>query len=393
MLPMDDKPNILIVDDEPFNVDYLEQELEDLGYRTTSAANGQQALDLVQEYPPDMILLDIMMPVMDGFEVLTRLKASESLRDIPVVVISAMSDLESVVKGIDLGADDYLPKPFEPTLLEARLRAGLEKKRLRDIEKVYLEALERELEIGREIQADFLPREIPQFPGWELSSFFRAAREVAGDFYDVFELGNGKLALLLGDVTDKGVGSALFMALFRSLLRSAMMEYSLTRRDEGAPQPEARLEPAVSLVNSYICQVHGSAMFATLFFGVLDIDSGELTYINAGHDYPYLLRRGDVLAQLNTTGPAVGAIDLAGFATRTVRFEPGDALVVYSDGIIDAQDGRGERFEQHRWLALLGESPQGSLKWIDHLTSRVLDFIGEASQYDDISLLTVTRQL
>ena len=174
---MDDKPNILIVDDEPFNVDYLEQELEDLGYRTTSAANGQQALDLVQDNPPDMILLDIMMPVMDGFEVLTRLKASESLRDIPVVVISAMSDLDSVVKGIELGADDYLPKPFEPTLLEARLHAGLEKKRLRDIEKVYLEALERELEIGREIQAEFLPREIPQFPGRELSSFFRAPRQ------------------------------------------------------------------------------------------------------------------------------------------------------------------------------------------------------------------------
>jgi sigma-B regulation protein RsbU (phosphoserine phosphatase) len=183
------------------------------------------------------------------------------------------------------------------------------------------------------------------------------------------------------------------MALYRSLLRSAMMEDSLTWCDDGATLPEARLEPAVSLVNSYICQVHGSAMFATLFFGVLDIDSGELTYINAGHDYPYLLRQGDVLAQLNTTGPAVGAIDLAGFTTRTVQIERGDALVVYSDGIIDAQDGRGERFEQHRWLALLGESPQGSLKWIDHLTSRVLDFIGEASQYDDISLLTVTRLL
>ena len=388
---MDGPPTILIVDDEPFNVDYLEQELEDLGYLTVSAANGQEALDVIQRNPPDMILLDIMMPVMDGFDVLSRLKASEEWRDIPVVVISAMSDLDSVVRGIELGADDYLPKPFEPTLLEARLRAGLEKKRLRDMEKVYLKGLERELDIGPEIQAGFLPRKIPQPQGWEIASFFRAAREVAGDFYDVFELGSGKLALLLGDVTDKGVGSALYMALFRSLLRSAMMGDSLTQRGEEASLPEARLEPAVSLVNSYICQVHRSAMFATLFFGVLDIESGELTYINAGHDYPYLVRQGEVQAKLETTGPAVGAIDLADYTTQTLHFERGDTLVLYSDGIIDAQNQRGERFEQERWLRLLGEPPGDSGKLIEHVVDRVLSFIGEASQYDDISLLTVLR--
>jgi CheY-like chemotaxis protein len=135
---MSKRPTILIVDDEPFNVDYLEQELEDLDYDTISAANGQQALDQVAAHEPDMILLDIMMPVMDGFQVLTRLKADPRWRDIPVVVISAMSDLESVVRGIKLGADDYLPKPFNETLLRARLSAGLEKKRLRDQEVEYL---------------------------------------------------------------------------------------------------------------------------------------------------------------------------------------------------------------------------------------------------------------
>jgi adenylate cyclase len=129
---MNERPKILIVDDEPFNVDYLEQELEELNYDTISARNGQEALDQVQAASPDLVLLDIMMPVMDGFETLKRLKASPTTRDIPVIVISANNDLQSVVKGIQQGAEDYLPKPFEPTLLYARIGASLEKKSLRD---------------------------------------------------------------------------------------------------------------------------------------------------------------------------------------------------------------------------------------------------------------------
>lgn len=123
---------ILIVDDEPFNIDYLEQELDDLGYATISAANGKIALDRIKTESPDLVLLDIMMPVMDGFTVLAHMKADSTLRDIPVIIISAMSDLESVVKGVKQGAEDYLPKPFEPVLLQARISSSLEKKRLRD---------------------------------------------------------------------------------------------------------------------------------------------------------------------------------------------------------------------------------------------------------------------
>jgi adenylate cyclase len=129
---MNEHPCILIVDDEPFNLDYLEQELDDLNYDIVSACNGQEALEKVQSESPDLVLLDIMMPVMDGFAVLASLKADPKLRHIPVIVISAMNDLQSVVKGIEQGAEDYLPKPFEPVLLQARISSSLEKKRLRD---------------------------------------------------------------------------------------------------------------------------------------------------------------------------------------------------------------------------------------------------------------------
>jgi len=129
---MNQTPKVLIVDDEPFNVDYLEQELEDLNYDLITASDGGEALEKIKSKLPDLVLLDIMMPVMDGFAVLANMKADPFLRDIPVIVISAANDLDSVVKGIQQGAEDYLPKPFEPTLLHARIGACLEKKSLRD---------------------------------------------------------------------------------------------------------------------------------------------------------------------------------------------------------------------------------------------------------------------
>jgi len=129
---MNPKPKVLIVDDEPFNVQYLEQELEDSEFHILTAGNGREALDRIRSSQPDLILLDIMMPVMDGFAVLTQLKADSKLRDIPVIIISANNDLQSVVKGIEQGAEDYLSKPFEPVLLQARISSSLEKKRLRD---------------------------------------------------------------------------------------------------------------------------------------------------------------------------------------------------------------------------------------------------------------------
>jgi len=151
---MHQPPKILIVDDEPFNIDTLEQELDDLGYATVSAANGRQALAQVAAEAPDLILLDIMMPEIDGFQVLSQLKAKAEWRDIPVIIISAMTDLGSVVKGIKLGAEDYLAKPFNEVLLRARLEAGLAKKRLRDQEIDYLRQVDRLTAAAAAMEAD-----------------------------------------------------------------------------------------------------------------------------------------------------------------------------------------------------------------------------------------------
>ncbi|HUM26924.1 MAG TPA: response regulator, partial [Anaerolineales bacterium] len=252
---MNNQPKILIVDDEPFNVDYLEQELEDLNYTTVTAVNGQEALEKISSEAPDLVLLDIMMPIMDGFSVLGKVKAAPAIRDIPIIVISANNDLQSTVKGIQLGAEDYLPKPFEPTLLKARIQSSLEKKRLRDMQSLYLKSLEREMNIARDIQKEFLPAQLPEVPGWEIASYFEAAKEVAGDFYDAFTLPDGTLTFLVADVCGKGIGAALFMTLFRSLIHAASIsdQFSVGQAQPSLSAAE-RLQHAVTLTNNYVAE-------------------------------------------------------------------------------------------------------------------------------------------
>jgi serine phosphatase RsbU (regulator of sigma subunit) len=380
-------PKILIVDDEPFNVDYLEQELEDLHYETVSAANGQQALDLVRAECPDLILLDIMMPVMDGFEVLARLRADAATRDIPVIVISANSDLEHTVRGIQLGAEDYLPKPFEPTLLRARISSSLEKKHLRDLQGLYLKSLERELEIGREIQKGFLPRSLPRLDGWEIAAYFRSAHEVAGDFYDAFTLEEGeKLCLVIADVCDKGVGAALFMTLFRSLLRFTMSASDVF----GERTVAERLDQAATLTNNYIEDTHGdTGMFATVFLGVLDPQTGCLAYINAGHESPVVVgSRGQT--SLTRTGPALGMMQAASFRVREIQLERGDLFFAFTDGATDALDPAGERFERERLLPLVtADGPAAAL--LERVGMQLDAYAAGTEQFDDITLLAVRR--
>ncbi len=390
-----DRPaRILLVDDEPFNLDLLEQELLGDGLEILTATDGRQALDLIGESAPDMIFLDLMMPGIDGFSVLEQLQAHAEWRSIPVVIVSAASDLENIVRGIEMGAADFLPKPFEPAILQARLSAGLEKKRLRDLEQQYLLSMERELEIGREIQSGFLPKTIPQPPGWYIQAHFQAAREVAGDFYDVFEVSPGKLGLLLGDVTDKGVGAALFMALYRSLLRVTMLSDTFADDLEAlsCAEPEICLLHGVRLVNRYIAKFHENALFATIFFGILDTESGRLCYVNAGHDPPYLLRGDAILGTIQTTGPMVGAIFEAEYTVETVLLEPGDSLLLYSDGVPDAQDASGEMFGAKRFRALLEGDPLSPADRFSALLSALDKHLADAAQYDDITLLMVSRE-
>ena len=387
-----DKPKILIVDDEPFNVDYLEQEFEEMDYETISAGNGLEALQQVRAESPDLILLDIMMPLMDGFETLRQLKADPKWRDIPVIIISAMTDMDSVVRGIQLGADDYLPKPFNPTLLAARVQTGLVRKQLRDLEKLHVQSLERELEIGHQIQVGFLPESLPEVSGWGISAYFQPAREVAGDFYDVFRLSDQRVGFFLGDVTDKGVGSALFMALYRSLLRAFIYDNCCPQAGGQASDSAELLVQTVTKTNRYVCQTHKQALFATLFIGVLDPLTGKVHYINAGHNPPQVLRRDNQRESLPATGPFVGMLEEAQYTAKEITLSLGEALFIYSDGVEDTQNSAGEFFGRERLFNVLGTPAASATERVEQVSSQLAAFMGDAKPFDDVTVLVVMRQ-
>ena len=391
---MNHQSKILIVDDEPFNVDYLEQELEDLNYITATAVNGQDALEKIVSESPDLVLLDIMMPIMDGFSVLEKVKADTAIRNIPIIVISANNDLQSVVKGIQLGAEDYLPKPFEPTLLKARIQSSLEKKHLRDMQDLYLKSLEREMNSARDIQKEFLPAQLPDVPGWEIASYFEAAKEVAGDFYDAFTLPDGTLTFLVADVCGKGIGAALFMTLFRSLIHAASISDQFSPgQEQKSLSPAERLQHVISLTNNYVAETHEeSNMFATVFIGILDPVSGKLSYINGGNEPPLIVGKdGKVHTTLTRTGPAIGAIAQAKFTVKETTLASDDLLVAFTDGIPDTQNIDGEFFGNERLRELL-MSHSSPAQLLNEIELDLGQFIGEAEQFDDITLLAIKRK-
>ncbi|HEU5250884.1 MAG TPA: SpoIIE family protein phosphatase, partial [Thermoanaerobaculia bacterium] len=332
---------------------------------------------------------DIMMPEVDGYKVLESLRADATLDRLPVIMISAVTEIESVVRCIEMGATDYLPKPFNPVLLRARVGATLEKKRLRDRERLWAKSMERELDIGREIQASFLPGQLPQPAGWEIAARFSPARQVAGDFYDAFPLAGGsRIGVVVADVCDKGVGAALFMALFRSLLRA----FAERAFEDSSSTDAARIRSTVVATNDYIARTHSSAnMFATVFFGVLDPADGSLSWINAGHEAPIVCGAAGVLARLPPSGPALGMMPGMKFEVRESRLEPGQTLLAFTDGVTEAKDASGRLYTEERLLGVVAEGASGAAKLLDRIEESVAMHSAGAERFDDITMLALRR--
>jgi serine phosphatase RsbU (regulator of sigma subunit) len=272
------------------------------------------------------------------------------------------------------------------------MSVALETARLWEQEKIYLMALEHEFEIGREIQAGFLPSILPQPKGWEIAASLQPAREVAGDFYDVFELPEEKIGLVIGDVCDKGLGAALFMTLFRSFIRAVSNIDFYARGGSGDGNSSAdRLKSAISLTNNYIVETHGNTgMFATIFFGILDPHTGVLTYINGGHLPPMLINEHGAKEILILTGPAVGAAPDADYAIMEVMIEQGDTFFAYTDGLTDTANPAGEYYSEKGLIPLFaGDQTLSSL--LVQIQKQIENYATGAQQFDDITMLAVRR--
>jgi sigma-B regulation protein RsbU (phosphoserine phosphatase) len=405
-----EKQTVLVVDDTPANIKVLMETLKD-DYRIVAAVNGQRALQLAASDPnPDIILLDVMMPEMDGYEVCAKLKADAKTRDIPIIFVTAMSDTQDETKGLELGAVDYITKPISPPVVSARVKNHLELRQAREILKnqnlileqrveertrevlelqksefelrVAKEKVENELNIAAQIQKGILPSSFPAYPDrkeFELHAFMRPARYIGGDFYDFFFIDDNTLAIVMADVSDKGVPAALFMMISRTLIRSLAFDNR---------SPSAVLEKA----NNIMCQNNDSGMFVTVFLAFYDVSSGKLTATNGGHNAGLIIELDGTSREWATNhGPALGFMEELPYKEETVDLKVGQILFLYTDGVTEAMSPGNELFGLDRLQELLKRKHNFKL---DRLCSDIeisLSEFQEDQQFDDITMLALKR--
>jgi len=323
---------LLLVDDSPINLELLKETLDGLGYLLFEASDGQTALELARQQLPDLILLDILMPGMDGFEVCRRLRQDESTAAIPVIFLSALDDMEDKVHGLELGAVDYIAKPFRLEEVIARVNTHLTIYQLKRKVQNQRDELERELQQVAETQRSLLLKDLPQISGLQLAVSYETSRYAGGDLYDVLPLGNNRWGILVADAEGHSTPAAVLMAMCCALMRSFVGDAS---------------DPAVVLtyLNSGLRKVEDSRL-VTAIYAVYDADSRQLSLARAGHLQPLLYRPETGMAEEIL---CEGAFPL-GLKPYTdvevpilnIGLKPGDQLLFYTDGLTECFDNAGQ---------------------------------------------------
>lgn len=381
--------SLLVVDDNEDNRYTLGQRLKRLGYSNIAFANdGRAALESMRTGSFDLVLLDVMMPELNGYQVLEQVKLDARLRNVPIVMISALDEVESVIRCVELGAEDYLAKPFNPTLLRARVGASLEKKRLRDEIVAHLARIEQELASAREIQLGMVPHEFPPPPPparLDVHAALHPAREIGGDLYDFFYRDPRTLCIAIADVAGKGAPAALFMARTKTLLR--MVATLLPGADAAPPHPDE----VVARVNRELCGDNPQLMFVTLFLAMLDLDSRTLSWCNAGHNVPYLIAADGELTALDAArGKPLGIGAHFAYQRAQRRMNPGECVFLFTDGITEATDAQGALFDECRLepaLRAIAGAPARQV--VESTIASVRAFAGATPQSDDIAAMAV----
>jgi sigma-B regulation protein RsbU (phosphoserine phosphatase) len=378
---------ILVVDDVAENRDLLLRRLKRLGLTDIDQAmNGLEALAAIAARPYDLVLLDIMMPELDGFGVLSALREQGRVNDMPVIVISAMSEIDAVVRCIELGAEDFLFKPFNPTLLRARVLASLEKKALRDQTRAELRRKQHELNEARTLQLALVPAPFSGTRGGQpvaIDVVLEPAKEVGGDLVDHFQVGD-LLVMLLGDVSDKGAGAALMMARTHSIFRGLA----------GRPDAQALFaEPAraMNLANAALSVANASCMFVTLLLGAFDLRTRELRYVRAGHVPPFHRNGTGTVARLpGAGGPPLGLFEEITYQSATAALAPDDQLLIVTDGFTEAHDPSGALYGEERIAAFMAALQGRPGKPLERLIAEVRGFEAGRPAFDDMAAILLS---
>jgi sigma-B regulation protein RsbU (phosphoserine phosphatase) len=353
------------------------------------ASDLLEALQLAQMLQPDVALVNLALP--DGIGIVRGLAGR--LPGLMVLVISRPGEEERLRQALQAGAAGYLPNEADPAAIAAAVLHALETRRPQPTSSAAYESsseptqssLRRtgELVEAARIQNSLLPGQAPRLPGYDLAVRLLPARETSGDFYDFLTLDHSKLGIVIADVSDKGLGAALFMAMASTLFRTFVTRHPTL--------PGLTL----SLVNERILSDTGGSSFVTAFLGVLEPDTGRLRYANAGHSPPLLLSavRSKAVDRLARTGMALGILDENQWGQKLVKLAPGDALLLYTDGILEAQDRLGTFFGEQRLLAAARvhlNRPAGEL--CQGVLDELFRFTGGAALGDDIVLMVLKRR-
>ncbi|PPS45172.1 SpoIIE family protein phosphatase [Chroococcidiopsis sp. TS-821] len=397
--------NILVVDDNESNRDLLSRLITAQGYTVTTAANGLQAIQLIKTGNYDLILLDILMPEVNGYEVLQWLR--EQFQHIPAIAISALDEIDSVVKCIEMGAEDYLTKPFNSVLLRARIEACLEKKRLRDREAQYLAELGRanqeitilnerlkaenfrlsaELEVTRKLQQMILPKdhELSQIEGLDIAGYMEPADEVGGDYYDVLHA-DGRVKIGIGDVTGHGLESGVLMIMVQTAVRTLM--------ENNETDPKKFLEVLNRTIYNNIQRMSSNK---NLTLSLADYHNGKLN-LSGQHEKIIVIRSNGALECIDTIdlGFPIGLEEsIVDFVAQTqIQLQTGDVVVLYTDGITEAENSLGVQYGIDRLCEVVQQNWQKSVREIRQIViDDLCQHIGQHKVYDDITLVILKQK-
>jgi serine phosphatase RsbU (regulator of sigma subunit) len=371
---------ILIVDDTPLNIEVISGALKD-SYKTKVATNGEKALALASaEEKPDLILLDIMMPGIDGYEVCCRLKADPATSEIPVIFLTGQTSAEDETRGFEVGAVDYVHKPFSPAVVKARVRSHILLREARAQLASQLLALNTELEMARQIQLSILPHSIPKLAGLEIAAHFLPMTSVAGDFYDFIQINDKHIGILIADVSGHGLPSALI---------ASMIQVALTGQAGNASEPAKVLLG----LNRALCGKF-THNFVTAAYIYADLENSLMRYAGAGHP-PVLQWRNSTgkTTQVLENGLVLGMFEDASYNALEFPLEPGDRYILYTDGILEAANSAQEQFGADRFMRFIENhkhlaADRFSKRFLDEL-SRWSSQTTEQGQQDDITLLVI----
>ncbi len=318
------KKKILIVDDHEINVGILKELLEEQ-YVLATVSNGQQCLEKIDQFKPDLVLLDIIMPGMDGYETCRRIKSNPRSETMHIILVSSKTSVESRLKGYEVGADDYITKPFDDDELLAKIKVQIRlREAIMNLASLHAQ-LSEELRLAGLVQRDFLPEKLPNYDKLRWATVFLPTELVSGDIYDVKPIDEQHVGFYVADVVGHGMPAAL-LTIF---VKQSIIMCETVQNDYRVLSP-AELMKNVNMRMS--AQKLSDFQFATCCYCLININTLQLTYCRAGHPYPILIRRKEQPQHLETEGLLLGIFEDAEYSQRTIQLQHGDKLLLYSDG-------------------------------------------------------------